>query len=153
MALQVGDKAPAIDLVDQNGKKRRSNDLKGKVLVLFFYPKDDTPGCTAEACSFRDNYSVFEKLGSEVWGVSGDDDISHRQFAERHSLPYALLSDKDNTLRRAFEVPRTLGMLPSRVTYVIDGQGTIRHIFNNLLDGPAHMREACRVVEEIKKKR
>ena len=149
MPLQVGDKAPAFVLKDQNGTTRSSGELKNKVLVLFFYPKDDTPGCTAEACGFRDDHAVFQKLGAEIWGVSGDDDISHRRFAERYHLPYALLCDKDNTLRKAFGVPRTLGLLPSRVTYIIDRQGIIRHIFNNLLDGPAHVREARQIVETI----
>ncbi len=149
MTLQVGDKAPAFVLKDQNGTTRSSGELKNKVLVLFFYPKDDTPGCTAEACGFRDDHAVFQKRGAEIWGVSGDDDISHRRFAERYHLPYALLCDKDNTLRKAFGVPRTLGLLPSRVTYIIDRQGIIRHIFNNLLDGPAHVREARQIVETI----
>ncbi|CAI8158320.1 MAG: Putative peroxiredoxin bcp [Prochlorococcus marinus str. MIT 9215] len=152
MALQPGDQAPDIVLPDQDGTMRRSSDLSGKILVLFFYPKDDTPGCTAEACSFRDNLALFESFGAEVWGVSGDDANSHRQFAGRHQLPFPLLSDPDKSLRKAFGVPSTLGFLPSRVTYVIDGDGIIRHIYNNLLDGPAHVQEARRCLEAISSK-
>jgi peroxiredoxin Q/BCP len=152
MALGVGDSAPTIQLEDQNGVLRDSSALEGRCLVLFFYPKDETPGCTAEACGFRDNFSELQARGAEVWGVSGDDIISHRRFAERHQLPFPLLSDRDQSLRRAFGVPKTLGLLPSRVTYVIDGSGTIRHVFNNLLDGPAHVREALRILQGLQGK-
>lgn len=117
--------------------------------MLFFYPKDDTPGCTAEACGFRDSHGELQTLGAQVWGVSGDDAISHRRFAERHQLPFPLLSDADQSLRRAFGVPKTLGLLPSRVTYVIDGEGVIRHVFNNLLDGPAHVHQAQQIVQSL----
>jgi peroxiredoxin Q/BCP len=127
---------------DDAGTERRSDRLEGKALVLFFYPKDDTPGCTMEACAFRDSYADLQALGAEVWGVSGDDAASHRRFANRHRLPFPLLVDGGNRLRQAFGVPSVLGLLPGRVTYVIDGTGVIRHVFNNLLDGPAHRREA-----------
>ena len=142
MPLAIGDQAPAIALGDQNGIERRSDQLAGKALVLFFYPKDDTPGCTMEACAFRDNYAELQALGAEVWGVSGDDAASHQRFASRHNLPYPLLVDQGNRLRQAFGVPSVLGLLPGRVTYVIDAGGVIRHVFNNLLDGPAHLRAA-----------
>lgn len=142
MGLAVGDRAPLIALQDQSGSERRSDQLGGKALVLFFYPKDDTPGCTMEACAFRDSYSDLQALGAEVWGVSGDDAASHTRFATRHQLPYPLLVDRGNQLRRSFGVPSVLGLLPGRVTYVIDGEGVIRHVFNNLLDGAAHRREA-----------
>lgn len=141
-ALAAGDRAPLIALQDADGIERRSDQLGGRSLVLFFYPKDDTPGCTMEACAFRDGYADLQALGAEVWGVSGDDAASHRRFAARHRLSYPLLVDSGNRLRQAFGVPRALGLLPGRVTYVIDGQGVIRHVFNNLLDGPAHLREA-----------
>ncbi|NDD44398.1 MAG: peroxiredoxin [Synechococcaceae bacterium WB9_4xC_028] len=149
MALAVGDQAPEIRLDDQNGVSRSNSELGGRILVLFFYPKDDTPGCTAEACGFRDSFEELQALSAEIWGVSGDDAVSHRRFSERHGLPFPLLSDSDQRLRRAFGVPKTLGLLPARVTYVIDASGTIRHIFNNLLDGPAHVREASRIVKEL----
>lgn len=149
MALKQGDPAPEIALEDQDGTIRRNSDLKGSILVLFFYPKDETPGCTAEACSFRDNYSIFKQLGAEVWGVSGDDGVSHRRFAANHNLPFPLLSDPSNQLRQAFGVPKAMGLLPGRVTYVIDGNGVVQHVFNNLLNGPAHVKEAMRIVETI----
>ena len=148
-ALAVGDKAPLIALPDQSGSERRSDQLAGKALVLFFYPKDDTPGCTMEACAFRDSYADLQALGAEVWGVSGDDAASHARFAERHKLPFPLLADRGNALRKAFGVPAVLGLLPGRVTYVIDGDGVIRHVFNNLLDGPAHRREAITALKQL----
>ena len=147
--LGCGDRAPEIALSDQNGIERRSDQLAGKALVLFFYPKDDTPGCTMEACAFRDSHADLQALGAEVWGVSGDDAGSHQRFAQRHNLPYPLLVDRGNQLRRAFGVPAVLGLLPGRVTYVIDGDGVIRHVFNNLLDGPAHRREALDALKRL----
>jgi peroxiredoxin Q/BCP len=129
--------------------ERRGDQLAGATLVLFFYPKDDTPGCTAEACAFRDGFADFQALGAQVWGVSGDNAASHQRFAARHQLPFPLLVDQGNQLRRAFGVPNTLGVLPGRVTYVIDGKGVIRHVFNNLLDGAAHRREALEAVRRI----
>ncbi|SBO42420.1 peroxiredoxin [Cyanobium sp. NIES-981] len=149
MALAVGDRAPLIALTDQSGTERRSDQLGGRALVLFFYPKDDTPGCTMEACAFRDSFSDLQALGAEVWGVSGDDAASHQRFAQRHNLPYPLLVDRGNGLRKAFGVPSVLGLLPGRVTYVIDGGGVIRHVFNNLLDGAAHRREALEALREL----
>ena len=134
MALTIGDQAPDVALEDQDGVLRRRDELQDKVLVLFFYPKDDTPGCTAEACAFR-----------------SDDAVSHRKFAQRYQLPFPLLSDQGQRLRSSFGVPKVLGLLPGRVTYVIDAEGTIRHIFNNMLDGPAHVREAERIVKELSK--
>ena len=147
--LVAGDRAPLIALPDGDGVERRSDGLGGRPLVLFFYPKDDTPGCTAEACAFRDSFADLQALGAEVWGVSGDDAASHQRFASRHQLPFPLLVDQGNSLRRAFGVPSVLGLLPGRVTYVIDGDGVIRHVFNNLLDGPAHRREAIEALRRL----
>ena len=148
-ALSVGDHAPLVALRDADGVERRSDQLAGQALVLFFYPKDDTPGCTMEACAFRDSYADLQALGAEVWGVSGDDASSHQRFAGKHQLPYPLLVDTGNQLRRAYGVPAVLGLLPGRVTYVIDGKGVIRHVFNNLLDGPAHRREAIEALQAL----
>jgi peroxiredoxin Q/BCP len=147
--LTIGDPAPAIALKDAAGVERRSDQLAGAPLVLFFYPKDDTPGCTMEACAFRDSFADFQALGAQVWGVSGDDAASHQRFAARHQLPFPLLVDQGNQLRRAFGVPNALGLFPGRVTYVIDGTGVIRHVFNNLLDGPAHRREALDALRKL----
>jgi peroxiredoxin Q/BCP len=148
-ALAAGDRAPLIALPDQDGVERRSDQLAGKPLVLFFYPKDDTPGCTMEACAFRDNHAELTALGAEVWGVSGDDAASHQRFAQRHGLPFPLLVDSGNQLRKAFGVPNTLLVVPGRVTYVIDGGGVIRHVFNDLLNGPAHVAEARRALQSL----
>jgi len=147
--LEEGSKAPAFTLAADDGSKVKLADLKGSPVVLYFYPKDDTPGCTKEACGFRDSYADLQALGAEVWGVSGDDAASHQRYAQRHQLPFPLLVDQGNQLRKAFGVPSVLGLLPGRVTYVIDGQGVIRHVFNNLLDGPAHRREALQVLREL----
>ena len=149
MPLRVGDKAPEFELYDQNGTPRKNTALKNKYLVLFFYPKDGTPGCTAEACSFRDNYLVFKKLNCEIWGVSGDNENSHREFAEINNLPFPLLIDHNNALRKLFSVPKTFGIIPGRVTFIIDKKGEIYNIFNNLLDGPAHVNEALRIVKAM----
>ena len=147
--LSPGDPIPPIALPDAEGVERRSDQLAGRPLVLFFYPKDDTPGCTAEVCAFRDSYADLQALGAEVWGVSGDDAASHRRFVARHQLPFPLLVDRGNSLRQAFGVPNVLGLLPGRVTYVIDGQGIVQHVFNNLLDGPAHRREAIAALQRL----
>ena len=148
-SLAPGDRAPLIALKDAAGTERRSDQLGGQALVLFFYPKDDTPACTMEACAFRDSFADFGALGAQVWGVSGDDAASHQRFAARHQLPFPLLVDAGNSLRRAFGVPNALGFIPGRATYVIDGAGVIRHVFNNLLDGAAHRREALDAVRRI----
>ncbi len=153
MSLKPGDKAPNFSLQDQNGNQRNSKNLKGKVLVLFFYPKDETPGCTAEACEFRDSYKAFQSLGAEVWGVSSDNEASHKNFSNRYNLPYPLLSDTKNSLRKAFKVPNKFGLIPGRLTFVIDGNGTIRSVFNNLFNGPAHVKEAMLSLKTIKGKK
>ena len=150
MSLKVGDQIPDFDLLDQSGISRKSKQLKGKALILFFYPKDDTPGCTAEACGFRDKYDLFKIFGAEVWGVSSDSSSSHRKFIEKNDLPFPLLCDTKNTLRKLFGVPKTLGLIDGRVTYIIDPEGKIRHVFNDLLNGPAHVSEALRILEEIR---
>lgn len=150
MALQVGDQIPEFSLLDQSGNSRSNSQIKSKPLVLFFYPKDDTPGCTAEACGFRDKYDLFKIFGAEVWGVSNDDEKSHLKFAEKNKLPFPLLCDQENSLRKAFGVPKLLGLFDGRVTYIIDSKGVIRHVFNDLLNGPAHVSEALRILDEIR---
>ena len=123
MSLEVGDLIPDFSLFDQLGKNRTNKQCKGKKLVLFFYPKDDTPGCTAEACGFRDKYDLFKILGAVVWGVNNDNELSHRRFAKKNQLPFPLLCDEDNSLRKQFGVPKFLGLLNGRVTYIIDSKG------------------------------
>ncbi|WP_448561037.1 peroxiredoxin [Trichothermofontia sp.] len=151
MAIAVGDKAPDITLPDASGKPVSLKDFQGKkTVVLYFYPKDDTPGCTKEACSFRDSYTVFQEAGAEVLGVSSDDVVSHRKFAERYQLPFTLLSDTNNQARKAFGVPASLlGLLPGRVTYVIDKDGIVRHIFNSQLNFQGHIDESLKIVKSL----
>jgi len=146
--LKIGDRIPYFSLKDQNGNIRASEQLN-KPLVLFFYPKDDTPGCTIEACGFRDKYDLFKILGAEVWGISNGDCQSHLEFANKNKLQYPLLCDLDNILRRQFGVQKTLGFIEGRVTYIINSQGVIIHIFEDLLNGPAHIKEAIRALKEL----
>src|SRR5262245_46270571 len=141
--VEVGQKAPDFDLPDANGKRVRLADFKGKrAVVLYFYPKDDTPGCTAEACSFRDSYEDFQEAGAEVIGVSSDSEAKHSKFAARHRLPFTLLSDAKGEVRKKYGVPATFGLLPGRVTYVIDKKGVVRHVFNSQMQATRHVSEA-----------
>jgi len=146
--LRIGDKIPFFSLKDQNNDIRSSEKLN-KPLILFFYPKDDTPGCTIEACGFRDKYDLFKILGAEVWGISNGDSQSHLEFANKHKLQYPLLCDINNTLRRKFGVPKIFGFIEGRVTYIIDSNGIIVHIFEDLLNGPAHIKEAIKALKKL----
>ena len=123
-----------------------------KSVVLYFYPKDETPGCTKEACAFRDSYEELANLGAEVLGVSGQSVESHKSFATHYGLPFILLSDEDNNVRKLYGVPSSgFGLIPGRVTYIIDKQGTVRHIFNSQTQAPRHVEEAKKALEEIEK--
>ena len=122
-----------------------------KNVILYFYPKDETPGCTKEACTFRDNYEELTKLGAEVLGVSGQSVESHKSFATHYGLPFILLSDENNKVRELYGVPSTMGFLPGRVTYIIDKKGIVRHIFNSQTQAPRHVEEAKRTLMEIEK--
>ncbi len=148
MRLKIGDKIPAFSLKDQNGTIRDSYKLN-KPLVLFFYPKDDTPGCTIEACGFRDKYDLFKILGAEVWGISNGDSKTHLEFATKNNLPYPLLCDPNNIIRRKFGVPKFISLIEGRVTYIINSKGYIIHIFEDLLNGPAHIKEAIKALKTI----
>lgn len=146
--VQVGDLAPDFSLPTQNGSVVHFNDFLGKkAVVLYFYPKDDTAGCTAEACAFRDSYEVFKDAGAEVIGISSDSEESHQQFASKHKLPFLLVSDKGAVVRKLYRVPSTFGLLPGRVTYVIDKQGVIRNIFSSQFAAEKHIQEALKVVQ------
>ena len=141
--MQVGDRAPVFTLPNQSGALVNLTDLLGKKpIVLYFYPKDDTPGCTAESCAFRDSYEIFQEAGAEVIGISADTPASHQQFASKYRLPFTLFSDTDNRVRKLYGVPATLFVLPGRVTYVIDREGIVRHIFDSQLDFKAHVQES-----------
>jgi peroxiredoxin Q/BCP len=137
--LRPGAACPDFSLPDATGTPVDPRALRGKPFVLFFYPKDDTPGCTAEACAFRDDYGSFVEAGAEVFGISSDDGTSHARFAGRHGLPFRLLSDAGGALRRAFGVPPTLGVLPGRATFVIDANGTVVYAFNAQFLPKAHV--------------
>ena len=148
--VQVGERAPDFTLPDQEGKDVRLSDLLGKKnIVIYFYPKDDTTGCTAEACSFRDSYEVFKDAGAEVIGVSSDTVDSHQRFATKHRLPYILLSDVGGALRKQYGVPATFGLLPGRVTYIIDKQGIVRHIFSSQFTPQKHITEALNMLQSM----
>ena len=150
MALNVGDTLPNVSLKSQTGEMVNVKDFVGKkCVVLYFYPKDDTPGCTKEYCSFRDNYAEFQEAGAEVIGISGDDMASHQAFAAKHQLPFTLLSDVGNVTRKAFGVLATMGILPGRVTYVIDRAGIVRHIFNSQFNVQGHIDESLTVVKGL----
>lgn len=150
MAVKVGDTAPDFTLPSQNGTQVSLSEFRGKKnIVVYFYPKDDTPGCTKEACAFRDRYQVFTDAGAEVIGISGDSEQSHKQFASKYNLPFTLLSDSSNKVRQLYGVPATLWVLPGRVTYVIDKQGIIRHIFDSMLNFDAHVEEALKTLKAI----
>jgi peroxiredoxin Q/BCP len=151
-AIGVGSIVPSFSLKDQNGQFFDIDSVKGKNnLVIYFYPKDDTPGCTKEACSFRDQYDVFKKEDALVIGISGQSVESHFKFAKKHRLNYTLLSDKDNKVRELFGVPTNLfGLLPGRVTYVVNKDGKVAFLFNSQLNVEKHIVEALRILKDFK---
>jgi thioredoxin-dependent peroxiredoxin len=148
--VDVGSKAPNFTLPSQSGELVSFRDSLGeKPVVLFFYPKDDTPGCTKEACTFRDEYEQFSELDTEVIGISSDSVDSHKSFAKKHNLPFTLLSDKGEKVRRLYNVPNTFGLFPGRVTYVIDQEGIVRHVFSSHIGVERHVQEALEVLRYI----
>ena len=147
--VQVGDNAPNFTLPDQEGRMVSLADFLGKTaVVLYFYPKDDTPGCTKEACTFRDSYEIFKEQGAEVIGVSSDTPESHKKFASKYHLPFTLLSDTDGGLRKLYGVPKA-GLFPGRVTYVIDKQGVVKHIFSSMFEAEKHTSEALKTLQTV----
>jgi thioredoxin-dependent peroxiredoxin len=145
--LKVGDVAPDFTLPDQNGKTVSLSGLRGKNVVLYFYPKDFSIGCTKEACNFRDAYEDFTEAGAQVVGVSGDSVESHRKFIEEYLLPFTLLSDEGGDVRKLYGV--TGFLLPGRTTFVIDKNGIIRLVFSSQTDMKAHIDEALRVLKTL----
>lgn len=150
MALQVGDKIPNFSVKDTNGKDFNSSNVIGiKPVVFYFYPKDNTPGCTAQACSFRDQYEDFKDLGAEVIGISSDSVQSHEKFAKRYKLPFLLLSDNDKKISRLFGVKASLfGFLPGRVTYVADKNGIVQLIFDSVM-ATNHIPKALKIIKKL----
>ena len=149
MILKVGDKIPNFTAKDTNGNDFYSQSIIGKQpVVIYFYPKDETRVCTEQACSFRDQYEDFKALGAEVIGVSSDSVVSHQKFANRHELPFLLLSDEKKKLRKLFGVPNDLlGLIPGRVTYVADKEGIILLVFNNM-SGKIHIESALNILKK-----
>ena len=147
--LETGSMIPDVALSDENGSPIALRSLLGKPLVLYFYPKDETPGCTVEARAFRDSYDQFTAAGAEVVGVSSDSVASHRRFAQHHDLPFLLLSDRGGVVRELYGVERTLGILPGRVTFVIDTGGIVRHIYASQLRVKRHSTESLDAVRAL----
>ena len=150
MAIQIGDKIPSFKATKQDGTAFDSQEVNHKPVVIYFYPKDFTPGCTTQACGFRDAYQDFQDLGAEVIGVSGDSATSHQNFQQKYKLPFILLSDADRKLRRLFGVPNALfGLLPGRVTYVFDAKGYCIYIFDSI-SAKNHITKALDAIKKSK---
>jgi peroxiredoxin Q/BCP len=148
--MKTGDRAPDFELHANEGRTVRLADYRGKkAVVLYFYPKDETAGCTAEACTFRDEYEDFSAAGAEVIGVSDDSVSSHEKFAAHHKLPFVLASDPGGTLREKMGVNKTLGILPGRVTFVIDKHGIIRDRFSSQIRFKAHVHNALELIQKL----
>ena len=150
--IKIGSTIPAFILPDQNGNMFDINSVIGeKNLVIYFYPKDDSPGCTKEACSFRDQFEAFTEADAVVIGISGQSVKSHKEFAEKHRLSFTLLSDEGDKIRKQFGVPTNLmGLLPGRVTYVADKKGKVLYVFNSQTQAAKHVDEALRILKELK---
>jgi peroxiredoxin Q/BCP len=152
LAVKVGDKSPDFTLPSQMGDNVTLSEFLGKKnVVLYFYPKDETAGCTKEACTFRDNYEQLTSLGAEVLGISGQSVESHKSFATHYGLPFILLADINNKVRELYGVPSTMGIIPGRVTYIIDKKGIVRHIFVSQTQAQRHVEEAKKTLMEIEK--
>ena len=148
--VQVDDLAPGFTLSTQSGALVSLGEFLGKTaIVLYFYPRDNTAVCTAEACAFRDSYELFKQAGAEVIGISADSVESHRQFAAAHRLPFILMSDVDSIVRKLYGVPTAFG-LPGRVTYVIDQHGIVRRIFFSQFTSEKHVTEALSTLQSIR---
>lgn len=148
MSVLVGDIAPAFNLTDQNGDEFYLKDIIGKErVIIYFYPKDETPGCVAEACGFRDNFQEFENLNSRIIGISKDNVRSHAKFAKNHNLPYVLLSDPNKVVVKLYGVESSLlGLLPGRKTFVIDKKGIVTHIFDYQFKAKQHVADALKAL-------
>ncbi|KAJ9538407.1 hypothetical protein OSB04_031140 [Centaurea solstitialis] len=148
--VNKGSVPPSFTLKDQDGKNVSLSKFKGKPVVVYFYPADETPGCTKQACAFRDSYEKFKKAGAQVVGISGDDAASHKAFAKKYRLPYTLLSDEDNKVRKEWGVPSDLfGTLPGRQTYVLDKNGVVQLIYNNQFQPEKHIDETLKFLQSL----
>ena len=148
--VKIGDKAPDFTLKSNKGESVTLSGFLGKKnVVLFFYPMDESPVCSGEAEAFRDDYEAFNDLGAEVMGISSQSVESHMEFARHRKLPYILLSDTDNRVRKLYGISSLLGVVPGRVTYVIDKEGTAKCVFSSQLHPAKHAKEALRGLREI----
>jgi len=147
-SLEIGDKVPSFSLMNQLGEPFNIDDHIGKkAMVIYFYPKDDTPGCTKEACSFRDSYEKFTDKNIEVIGISSDDVLSHKNFADKYNLPFTLLADTDNEVRNLFGVKGNIfGLIPGRVTYVVNKSGKIIFIYDSQFKAEKHIEESIKAI-------
>ena len=150
-APAVGTSAPDFTLNSQEGKPVNLRDYRGKWVVLYFYPKDFSMGCTTEACSFRDNFDEFVKAGATVVGVSSDSVESHKGFIEKNHLPFTLLSDEDTAVQTIYGVKSVFAgqILPGRITYIIDRKRVVRHIFSSRVDMKAHVTDSLKVIKTL----
>ena len=149
--MNVGDRAPEFTLNDQDRKPVSLADFRGKqAVVVFFYPKDESPVCTIEACGFRDMTPSFAEVGAVLLGISSDDSTKHKAFADQYRLTFPLLADTDGAVRRAFGVPSTLWLFPGRVTYVIDRDGIVRMIYDSQIRAQQHVERALDAVRTLK---
>ncbi|MCS6858494.1 MAG: peroxiredoxin [Sandaracinaceae bacterium] len=147
--LRVGEVAPEIMLQNQDGRLRTLSEHRGKPVVLYFYPKDATPGCTKEACAFRDAWERIQAQGAVVYGISTDDVDSHRRFHSEHRLPFDLLADREGKACRDYGVPLFMG-LASRMTFIVDSEGRIARVFPEV-DPAVHADQVVEALEELKK--
>jgi peroxiredoxin Q/BCP len=150
--IEKGSKVPSFTLKDQDGNLFDLKSVVGKKnLVIYFYPKDDSPGCTKEACYFRDQFEVFNQADARIIGISGQSVESHKKFAEKYHLSFTLLSDEGNKVRKLFGVPSNMfGSIPGRVTYIVDKTGTVVYVFDSQSQATKHVDEALRILKEMK---
>ncbi|HTQ41636.1 MAG TPA: peroxiredoxin [Polyangiaceae bacterium] len=149
MTLAVGEKAPGFTLPSASGPVSLDSLVGARALVLFFYPKDESPGCTREACSFRDQYDAFVEAGADVVGISPDSLESHAHFSAKHALRVKLLSDTGGKVAALYGVSKTLGLFPGRATFVIDRQGVVRHVFVSQVQFWRHTSEALDAIRKL----
>ncbi|XP_055824155.1 peroxiredoxin Q, chloroplastic [Solanum dulcamara] len=148
--VNKGSVPPPFTLKDQDGKNVSLSKFKGKPVVVYFYPADETPGCTKQACAFRDSYEKFKKAGAAVVGISGDDAESHKAFAKKYKLPFTLLCDERNKVRKEWGIPGDLfGTLPGRQTYVLDKNGVVQLIYNNQFQPEKHIDETLKLLQSL----
>jgi peroxiredoxin Q/BCP len=148
--IEVGSEIPGFTLPDQNGKEFNIKDFIGKKnLVIYFYPKDDTPGCTKEACYFRDQYEIFNEADAMIIGISSQSVESHKMFEGKYRLNFTLLSDAESKIRKMFGA-FSLGIIAGRVTFIVDKKGIVKYIFNSQIEATKHVDEALRILKDMK---